>query len=172
MYKLWITVFHVRLGKGQCQHSNTEKTAGNKMQNGTVQKGASRGKAFKAETHAQATGEERAESSHPKHTARTHKNTIPNGADTDHKLRTTINNCPRCMLDFWLVWAWLVAMVDWWRLNNVLQTCLQYSWSPVNYLYTVFLKENKHRCVCLYFCRLQVHKGNLLYFCLSEFSNE
>lgn len=117
-------------------------------------------------------GEERAESSHPEHTARTHKNTIPNGADTDHKLRTTINNFPRCMLDFWLVWAWLVAMVDWWRLNNVLQTCLHYSWSPVNYLYTVFLKENKHRCVCLYFCRLQVHKGNLLYFCLSEFSNE
>lgn len=105
----------MRLGKGQCQHNNREKTVGNKMQNGTVQKGASREKAFKegpqGHMHRQQ-GEERAESSHAKHTARTHKSTIPNDAATDHKLSTAINNCPRCMLDFWLVWAWLVAMVD------------------------------------------------------------
>lgn len=172
MYKLSMTLFHAELGKGKCQHSNREKTAGNKMWDGTIQKGASKEKAFEegpqGNMHRQQ-GEERAESGHPKHTARMHKSTIPNDAETEHKLSATINNCPRCMLDFWLVWAWLVAMVDWWRLNNVLQTCLHYFWSPVNYLYSILLKENKHRCVYLYFCRLPVHKGNLLYFCLSKF---
>lgn len=115
MYQLTMTLFHVGLGKGKCQHSSRDKTAGNKMRDGTVQKGASKEKAFEegpqGHMHRQQ-GEERAESGHPKHTARTHKGTIPNDAETEHKLSTTINNCPRCMLDFWLVWAWLLAMVD------------------------------------------------------------
>lgn len=166
---------HAGLGKGKCHHSIGKRTVENKMQNGTAQKGASKEKACEegpqGHMHRQQ-GEERAESSHPKHTARTHKSTTPNDAETDHKLSATINNCPRCMMNFWLVLAWLVAMVDWCRLNNVLQTCLHYTWSPVNYLYSVLLKKNKHRCVYLYFCRRRVYKGNLICFCLSKFSNE
>lgn len=155
-----MTLFHARLGKGKCQHSSTERTAGSKMQNGTVQKGASKEKAFEEEPQGHMhrhQGEER--EGNPKHTARTHKSTIPHDAETHHKLSTTINNCPRCMLDFWLVWAWLVAMFGWWRLNNILQTCLHYSWSAVNYLYSVLLEEKKCRCMYLYFCRLKFIKG-------------
>lgn len=106
---------HAGLGKGKCHHSIGKRTVENKMQNGTAQKGASKEKACEegpqGHMHRQQ-GEERAESSHPKHTARTHKSTTPNDAETDHKLSATINNCPRCMMNFWLVLAWLVAMVD------------------------------------------------------------
>lgn len=63
-------------------------------------------------THAQATGRGKGREWPPQAHSQHAQKHSPNDAETEHKLSTTINNCPRCMLDFWLVWAWLVAMVD------------------------------------------------------------